>query len=219
MRIIGITSALLTLTASCDGEVTTPEPMPRDPATQVVGQPCAAACSAVGDRSQQCIAGRCELTDCEVGALGCGCHADGTCNAFYPVAVACSEQGLCEPTECTPGEHWCACGSGCAAGDRCVAGICRPPETQVTVSPEARACSFRVMGRGVDVQYGDGLRGRVHRRGEALGIAVASVQNREITGPALRLLPRDPSSPLSVGAAQCVNAAGRALGDPGVRVR
>lgn len=210
---------IIALTGGCTGEVPTPAPNPPDPPARVVGKSCSDSCPADGGRSQLCVSGRCELTDCEVGSLGCGCAADESCNAFYPVLVTCSERGLCEPTDCEPGTRWCGCGDGCSSGDQCIADVCRPSETQVSVGAAARACSFRITGGGADVFFGQGLTGKVHRRGDVMGVAVASVDGSAIDGAALRVQPRDPATNVSVSSAQCVDAQGRSLSDPGVRIQ
>ncbi len=203
---------------ACDNPTTEPSP-PTESATGTVGQPCSDGCPAHAGRPMACNDGRCELTDCEVGSLGCGCAADDSCNAFYPVSVTCSERGLCEPTDCTPGTHWCECGDGCSSGDQCIADVCRPSETQVSVAAAARACSFRITAGGADVVFGQGITGKVHRRGDAMGVAIASVEGSAIEGPALRVQPRDPATSVSVSSAQCVDAQGRRLSDPGVRIQ
>ncbi|MEO1482523.1 MAG: hypothetical protein AAFU77_10490 [Myxococcota bacterium] len=206
--------ALLLCVASCDDRQALGEPE----STLLVGQACNQECPSPGNRTLVCVNGRCELADCEAGSLGCGCAPDGSCNPYYPVTVACSESGLCQPVDCAEGSLWCNCGSGCEDGASCVAGVCQPPQTRVTVAADARACSFRVRGLGVDVTYGAGLTGKTQQRGDTLGIAVASTAGGPVDGAALILTPRSPS-PVSVLAAQCVDAAGRTMSDPGVRLQ
>ncbi|MEM6275177.1 MAG: hypothetical protein AAF735_08045 [Myxococcota bacterium] len=209
----------VSMVACPSDDVAPPEP---GSASGLLGGACdpSTRCEDLGGRSVACVGGRCELTDCAAGFLGCSCHPDASCEAVYDAAIACSARGMCEAEGCQAGERYCECGGGCAGGLSCVGGVCRASAStqRVFVSGAARACEFDVRASApVDVVYGTGFVGRHAQRGDRLGVALASERNRAADGAVLHLVARGNETAIQLSSGRCVDGAGRALTDAGIR--
>ncbi|MBC8069265.1 MAG: hypothetical protein IAG13_13095 [Deltaproteobacteria bacterium] len=76
--------------------------------------------------------------ECTLGALGCDCYGNATCDSMLECAMP---AGVCVPAGCEPGQVHCFCDQdSCDEPLLCVAGICAAPSDS-TGSSEASTAS------------------------------------------------------------------------------